>query len=173
MQGLRDFLGGFAGLFASSGVLWLLSLLAVALWALIFERYWYFTLVYPGAQEIALRRWKRYASAELRQARRARQLIVADVFAETHRAVGLIQALVPVILLLGLTGSIEGIMDTLQALSVDGAAGQQLVARGIAAAAVPGIAAGAMVLAALFFTRALRDRADVETRLLADRLRRG
>lgn len=173
MAAIRDFLSGFAGLFASSGVMWLLSLLAVALWALIFERYWYFYLVYPGTQEIALRRWKRYAGAELRQARRARQLIVTDVFAETHRAVGLIEALVPVILLLGLMGSIGGVIDTLQAMTVDGVAGQQLVARGIAAAAVPGIAAGAMVLAALFFTRTLRDRADVETRLLADRLRRG
>lgn len=173
MQALRDFLAGFAELFSSSGVLWLLALLAVALWALIFERYWYFYLVYPGELEIALRRWKRYSSIERRQARRARQLIVADVFADTHRAVGMIQTLVAVILLLGLVGSVEGVMSTLQALSIDGAAGQQLVARGIAAAAVPGISAGAMVLAALFFTRALRDRADVETRLLADRLRRG
>ena len=173
MQALADFFSGFGSLFAAGGVLWLLLLLAVGLWTLIIERYWYFFIVYPEQQEIALRRWKRYSTAERVAARRARKQIVAGVFAETHRSMNLIRSLVTVILLLGLAGAIGGIMHTLQGIPVGGAAGQQLVARGIAAAAVPAIAAGSLVLVALFFTRGLVERADVATRLLADRLRRG
>ena len=52
MQGLSDLFSGFAALFAAGGVLWLLLLLAVALWSLIAERYWYFFFVYPQVQEI-------------------------------------------------------------------------------------------------------------------------
>jgi hypothetical protein len=74
---------------------------------------------------------------------------------------------------LGVFGSVGGVMKVLDAESLGGAAGQQRVAGGIVSAAVPILAAGALVLVALFFTRALRDRADRETRLLADRLRRG
>ena len=44
---------------------------------------------------------------------------MTDVFAETHRAVGLIQTLVPVILLLGFAGSIEGMMDTRKSIRRD------------------------------------------------------
>ena len=173
MQGLSDLFSGFAGLFAAGGVLWLLLLLAVALWTLIAERYWYFLFVYPEVQEIALRRWKRYEKAELRAVRRARRQIVSSVFAETHRSVNAIQSLVTVMFLLGLTGSLYGVMNVLSAASLGGAAGQQHIAGGLVAAGVPLLAAGSLVLVALFFTRALRDRADRETRLLADRLRRG
>lgn len=167
------FFSGFGDLFAAGGVLWLLLLLAVLLWTLIVERYWYFYFDYPSAQEIALRRWKRYASGDIKSARRARGQIVADVFAETHRSVSFIETLIVVILLLGLYASLGGLMRVLDAFPVGGVAGQQLVAHGIVAAAVPAVASGALVVAALFFNRALRDRADVETRLLADRLRRG
>ncbi|HEX7965492.1 MAG TPA: MotA/TolQ/ExbB proton channel family protein [Gammaproteobacteria bacterium] len=173
MQALRDFLSGFAGLFAAGGILWLLLLLAVALWTLIVERYWYFFFVYPQAQEIALRRWKRYSGADLKSARRARKQIVASVFGETHRSVNFIQSLVAVMFLLGLFGSVGGLMRVLDAQTLGGAAGQQRVASALIGAAVPVLAAGALVLVALFFTRALRDRADRETRLLADKLRRG
>ncbi|HEY4126552.1 MAG TPA: MotA/TolQ/ExbB proton channel family protein [Gammaproteobacteria bacterium] len=173
MQALQDIFNGFTGLFAAGGVLWLLLLLAVALWSLIAERYWYFLFVYPAVQEIALRRWKRYEKAELRTIRRARKQIVANVFAETHRSVDFIQSLVGVMFLLGVFGSVGGVMKVLAAESLGGAAGQQRIAGGIVSAAVPILAAGALVLVALFFTRALRDRADRETRLLADKLRRG
>jgi|SRR5579859_6132910 len=173
MQALQDLFSGFTGLFAAGGILWLLLALAVTLWTLIAERYWYFLFIYPQAQEIALRRWKRYANAEMRAVRRARKQIVASVFAETHRSVDFIQSLVGVMFLLGLFGSVGGVMRVLDAVSLGGAAGQLRVADGIIRAAVPLLAAGALVLAALFFTRALRDRADRETRLLADRLRRG
>ena len=173
MQGLSDLFSGFAALFAAGGVLWLLLLLAVALWSLIAERYWYFFFVYPQAQEIALRRWKRYEKADLRTVRRARSQIIGSVFAETHRSVNFIQSLVGVMFLLGLFGSVGGVMRVLDAESLGGAAGQLRVADGLVRAAVPILASGSLVLVALFFTRALSDRADRETRLLADRLRRG
>ena len=170
---MQGFFAGFSDLFAAGGVLWLLFLLAVFLWTLIVERYWYFYFSYPAAQEIALRRWNRYAKSDIRTARRARRQIVEEVFSETHRSVGFIQTLVTVILLLGLFASVGGLMRVLDAVPVGGPAGQLLLARGIAAAAIPAIAAGCLVLVALFFTRALSERADVETRLFADKLRRG
>jgi biopolymer transport protein ExbB len=173
MQALQELFSGFTGLFAAGGILWLLLALAVMLWSLIAERYWYFLFVYPQVQEIALRRWKRYEKAEMRAVRRARKQIVASVFAETHRSVDFIQSLVLVMFLLGLFGSVGGVMRVLDAVSLGGAAGQLRVADGIISATVPLLAAGSLVLVALFFTRALRDRADRETRLLADRLRRG
>lgn len=173
MRGLQDFFASFSDLFAAGGVLWVLFLLAVFLWTLIIERYWYFFFAFPAAQEIALRRWKRYANADMRTVRRARRQIVEEVFAETHRSVNLIQTLVLVILLLGLLASVGGLMRVLEGLPLGGAAGQRLMASSIAAASIPAIAAGSLVLVALFFTRALSDKADVETRLFADRLRRG
>jgi biopolymer transport protein ExbB len=173
MQGLLDFFAGFGSLFSTGGLFWLLFLLAVFLWTLIIERFWYFYVVHPQVVEVAMRRWKRWATMEPKVARRARRQILAGVAAETHRAVSLIDSLVLVILLTGALAGVSGTIRVLRSLSLGGAAGEQLFARGLEGAAVPAITAGAVVLVALFVTKLLRDRADTETRLLADRLRRG
>lgn len=173
MSALTDFFGGFGSLFSTGGLFWLLFLLAVFLWTLIIERFWYFYVVHPQVVEVAMRRWKRWSAAQSAGARRARRQIVASVSAETHRAIGLIDSLVRVILLTGLLAAVSGVIRVLQSLSSPGAAGEQLFATGLERAAIPAITAGAVVLVALFVTKLLRDRADNETRLLADRLRRG
>ena len=173
MDSLREFLAGFGGLFASGGALWFVFLASILLWALVIERYWYFSIVHPEAVEIALRRWNRWAGAEPRVARRMRRLIVSAVAARARQSVSLIHSLLLVILLTGVLGAVGGVMRVLQALSLGGPAGQVLIERGIAAAAVPVVAAGAVALVTLFFSRGLEERALVEARLLADRLRRG
>ncbi|HEV2212020.1 MAG TPA: MotA/TolQ/ExbB proton channel family protein [Gammaproteobacteria bacterium] len=173
MSALRDFFGGFGDLFSTGALFWLLFLLAVFLWALIIERFWYFYGVHPGVVEVAMRRWKRWSGAKSALAQRARLQILANVSAETHRAISLIDNLVWVIMLTGLLAGVSGVMRVLQSLSSPGAAGEQLFAAGLDRAVIPAITAGAVVLVALFVTKLLRDRADNETRLLADRLRRG
>jgi len=173
MQSLLDFFAGFGSLFSTGGLFWLLLLLAVFLWTLIIERFWYFYVVHPQVVEVSLRRWKRWSGAEPRVARRARRQIMANVAAETHRAVSLIDSLVLVVLLSGALAGVSGTMRVLESVSLPGAAGERLFARGLEQAAIPAITAGAVVLVALFVTKLLRDRADAETRLLADRLRRG
>lgn len=164
---------GFGGLFAAGGALWFVFLTAVLLWALVIERYWYFAAVHPQVVEIASRRWKRWAGAEPRLAQRMRRHIVAGVEAQARQSVSLINSLLAVLLLTGLLGAVSGVMRVLQALPLGGFAAQVLIERGIAAAAVPAVAAGAVVLVTLFFSRTLEGRAVVEARLLADRLRRG
>jgi len=173
MQFLTDIVTGFGSLFAAGGALWFVFLTAVLLWALVIERYWYFAAVHPEAVEIALRRWKRWAGAEPRLARRMRRHIVAGVAAQARRSINLIHSLLAVVLLTGLLGAVSGVMRVLQALPLGGFAAQVLIERGIAAAAVPAVTAGAVVLVTLFFSRPLEERAGVEARLLADRLRRG
>lgn len=173
MQGLLDFFAGFGSLFSTGFLFWLLFLLAVLLWTLIIERFWYFFVVHPQVVEVAMRRWKRWSAMDPKVARRARRQIVAGVSAETHRAVSFIDSLVVVILLMGLLAAVSGSIRVLQAVSFNGAAGEQLFARGLERAAIPAITAGVVVVVALFVTKLLRDRAETETRLLADRLRRG
>jgi biopolymer transport protein ExbB len=172
MDFLRELLAGFGGLFATGGALWFVFLTAVLLWALVIERYWYFSFVHPEAVEIALRRWKRWAGAEPRIARRMRRLIVSTVATRARQSVSLIRSLLAVTLLTGVLGAVGGVMRVLQAMSLGGPAGQVLIERGIAAAAVPAVAAGTVALVTLFFSRGLEERAVLEARLLADRLRR-
>ena len=88
------------------------------------------------------------------------------------RYVTLIRSLVVVIFLLGLLGSIGGMIDVLDALTVSGDASTLALSRAIGTAAIPVVVALAVVITGIVFGQELKQRVDREARLLRDRLRR-
>lgn len=174
MSGLFALYDGFVRLFSGGAlVLTLIFLLAAALWTLIIERYWYFLFVHPDVLENALQIWNRRANGPVHLARRARRQILTDVSAQMSRYVTLIQSLVAVIFLLGLLGSVGGMIKVLDALTVSGDASTLALSRAIGTAAIPVVTALAVVITGVMFGQELRQRVIRETRLLRDKLRRG
>lgn len=173
MSWLFELYNGFAGLFSGGAVVMtLIFLLAAALWALIIERYWYFLFVHPDVLENVLRIWRRRASGPAFLARRARRHILTEVGAQMGQSVTLIRSLLAVIFLLGLLGSLTGLMQVLGAMTLTGSAGTRALAHGIAASAIPVVTALAVVATGVFFNQELAQRVVRETRLLRDQLRR-
>lgn len=170
MLWLEDFYAGLARLFGGSPSVWLIFLLAIAMWALVVERYWYFFLAHEDAASALQSRWRRWATTP-RLARRARRRLIRAAEADLHRAVDLIRHFIAVIFLLGLLGSVTGIMQVLNALSLD-SGGIHALARGIVAASLPAVVALAVVATGVYFGHALAERAATETQLLRDQLRR-
>lgn len=171
LTGLYD---GFARLFSGEALLLtLIFVLASVLWALIFERYWYFLFVHPDVLENALQVWNRRSKGPVYMARRARRHILLDVGVQMSRYVTLIQPLVIVIFLLGLLGSIGGMINVLDALTVSGDASTLALSRSIGTAAIPMVTALAVVVTGVVFGQELKQRVDREARLLRDKLRRG
>ncbi|HET7921325.1 MAG TPA: MotA/TolQ/ExbB proton channel family protein [Gammaproteobacteria bacterium] len=174
MQWLLDIYDGFARLFGTGAlVLTLIFVLAAALWTLIIERYWYFLFVHPDVLERVLAVWQRRASAPGFHLHRARHRVLSDVGVEMARSITLIRSLLTVILLLGLLGSLGGMMQVLDAMVLQGGAGTHELARGITAAAIPLVTALAVVVTGVLFSQELTQRVLRETRLLRDQLRRG
>ncbi|HEX5340140.1 MAG TPA: MotA/TolQ/ExbB proton channel family protein [Gammaproteobacteria bacterium] len=174
MSWLFDIYDGFARLFGGGAVvLTLIFLLAAALWALIIERYWYFLFVHPDVLENALSIWRRRASGPLFLAQRARRHILIDVGAQMAHSITLIRSLMSVIFLLGLLGSMSGVMQTLDALTFSGSDDTHALAYGIAAAAIPVVTALAVVITGVLFSQELAQRVQRESRLLRDQMRRG
>ncbi|MGH8371844.1 MAG: MotA/TolQ/ExbB proton channel family protein [Gammaproteobacteria bacterium] len=173
MNWLFELYDGFVRLFSGGAVvLTLIFLLAAALWALIIERYWYFLFVHPEVLEKALQIWRRRASGPVFLARRARRHILSEVGAQMARSVTLIRSLLAVIFLLGLLGSLTGLMQVLGALTLEGSAGTHALAHAIAAAAIPVVTALAVVVTGVLFSQELAQRVIRESRLLRDQLRR-
>jgi biopolymer transport protein ExbB len=173
MNWLFELYDGFVRLFGGGAlVLTLIFLLAATLWALIIERYWYFLFVHPEVLENALRIWRRRASGPAFLARRARRHILVEVGAQMAHSVTLIRSLLTVIFLLGLLGSLTGMIQVLDALTLEGSAGTHALAHGIAAAAIPVVTALAVIVTGILFSQELAQRVLRETRLLRDQLRR-
>lgn len=169
--GLYD---GFVRLFSGGAVvLTLIFLLAVILWALIIERYWYFLFIHPDVLDNSLQIWSRRANGPAHLARRTRRQILTDVGGQMSRYVTLIQSLVVVIFLLGLLGSVGGMMKVLDALTESGDATTLALSRAIGSAAIPVVTGLAVVVTGVLFGQELKQRVIRETRLLRDKLRRG
>lgn len=173
MSWLFELYDGFVRLFSGGTVvLTLIFILAATLWGLIIERYWYFLFVHPDVIENALRIWKRRAGGPLFVARRARHHLLMDVGARMSRFVTLIRSLLSVILLLGLVGSVGGLIQVLGAMTLEGSAGTNALSHAIAAAAIPIVTALAVALTGIAFSVELTQRVTRESRLLRDQLRR-
>ena len=171
MLWLEAFYAGFVNLFGGgNATVWLIFLLAIVLWAFIVERYWYFYLLHPQTEVNTLRRW-RYGVRNPLQGRRSRRRVLREMTVKTRRFIVLLRDLILVILLLGLLGSVTGLIRVLDTMAFLGPNDTTALARGISAAAIPSAAALAVVITGVYFVHALRIRAAREMRLFGDRLR--
>lgn len=164
---------GFVRLFSGGAfVLTLIFVLAAVLWSLLIERYWYFFFMHSDVLENTLSIWNRRASGPAFVARHARQHILTDAKAQMAHSVTMIHSLLVVIFLLGLLGSVSGLIQVLDGLTLSGSAGTHVLAHAIAAACIPIVTALAVVITGVFFSQELAQRVTRELRLLRDQLRR-
>ncbi len=96
--------------FESGGnVLWGILVVTILMWTLIIERAWYFLLDMPGRLAELERQWRDRSDRTSWFAHRIRDGMVSTVVIEANRNILLIKALMSVLPLLGLLGTVTGI----------------------------------------------------------------
>ena len=123
------------GFFKAGGpVLWSLLVVGVLLWTLILERLWFRWLDFP-------RRIQKYRQLQGAQ----RRLVRADLLLELQDALPLIRTLIALCPLVGLLGTVTGMIHLFDTLALNGTGNPRLMAAGVARATLPTLAG--MVLA--------------------------
>ena len=137
-------------------VLSVLMLVTFAMWLLIAERYWYFASVAQRAPG---------DHADTSSARRdaVRRCRLSEYRIENERRLGLIRALVKGSLLLGLLGTVVGMIEVFDALAATGSSDARVIAAGVSKATLPTMAGLVAALSGFYFSTDLRRR---ERRLL-------
>ena len=160
--------------FLDSGGLVLAVILAVTfiVWLLIIERYWYFTFQRRALSNDISKRWRARTDKRSRIARTIRACWLSQFRLRLEQRIGLIKALVSVSLLLGLLGTVTGMVGVFEGLSVSGAGGEaggiRVVADGVTRATIPAMAGMVAALSGLYFSVQLKRRAAHEVRKLSD-----
>jgi len=133
-------------------ILWLIMSLSLVLWLLIAERYIYLWFVYP-----------KQLSAHARH----KELKSMDSLSNNlNRFLLFIGALVQVLPLLGLLGTVRGMIEIFDVMAAFGNANTQGIAGGISVAMVTTMAGLLMALSGLYFDSDLRTRIASATELL-------
>jgi biopolymer transport protein ExbB len=162
---IRDFiaLGG--------NVLWAIMAVLFFMWTFILERLWYFYRVYPARKADILQRWEKRTDTGSWYARRIREGLVSETALGLRRNVGLIRVLIAICPLLGLLGTVTGMIAVFDVMAYSGGGNARAMAGGVSMATVPTMAGMVAALSGVYFGTWLDHKARVETEKLEDLLR--
>ena len=164
LESIRRFLG------MGGDVLMMLFVLTLLLWVLVIERYLYFFMEGPRLMKNTLAEWQQRSDRVSLRARRIRASMISEVSLNVQRGLPLIKTLIALCPLLGLLGTVVGMVQVFDVLAVTGTGSPRAMASGISKATIPTMAGMVAALSGLYFSALLEKRAKRMTRRIADAL---
>jgi biopolymer transport protein ExbB len=161
---IRDFLelGG--------DVLYAIMATLVLMWTFIMERLWYFYKVHPAEKRKIVETWEARADTTSWFAKRIREQLISQAAISLKQNVGLIKALIAVCPLLGLMGTVTGMITVFDVMTFSGSGNARAMAAGVSMATVPTMAGMVAALSGVYFGTWLEHKATTETEKLEDLL---
>ena len=142
----------------------------LAMWTLILERQWYFRVVYPGEARGVLDRWMARADRISWRAHQVRALMISETTIDLNRSIGMINTLVALCPLLGLLGTVTGMIEVFDVMAAAGNGNARAMASGVSKATIPTTAGMVAALSGLYFSVRLQRFARDESEKLADQM---
>jgi biopolymer transport protein ExbB len=140
----------------------------VLLWMLTIERFWYFRRVLPAEAKAALEKWKARPNKESWTSRQIRRAMLSRLNQGMTASLPLLRALVPLAPLLGLIGTVSGMLEVFDSMSLRGSADARSMASGVSHAMICTMTGLAVSISGLYPAFYFTARAQRETELLAD-----
>jgi len=164
LEAVRDFfeLGG--------QVLLLIGLLTLVMWTLILERLIYLWSVFPRHARRALALWEARAERRSWNAHRIRELLISKVAQGLERHLGLIRTCVALCPLMGLLGTVTGMVEVFEVMAISGSGNPRSMASGVSKATVPTMAGMVAALSGLGMIAYLQNTSARERELLGERM---
>ena len=149
IESIRDFmaLGG--------PVLKLIALTIFIMWVLIAERLMYFRTTMKIVSQGIRDEWETRPERRSWNAHQIREMMISQFRMTTNRNIAMIQTLVALCPLLGLLGTVTGMVSVFQVLAVSGSGNVRAMAAGVSQATVPTMAGMVGALSGVFFVTIL------------------
>lgn len=146
----------------------LIFLCGLVLWMLILERIWFFALVLPRESAAMLAAWNARPERKSWCARQIRQAMISRLNAAMTAGFPLLKTLVPLAPLLGLVGTVSGMLEVFDSMALRGSADARTMASGVSHAMICTMTGLAVSITGLYPVYYFQSRARRETELLAD-----
>jgi biopolymer transport protein ExbB len=140
------------------------------MWFLVIERSWYFKKVLPKHLEEAERTWRARSERSSWYAHQIRKALISRVSLGMTANLLLLKVLVPMAPLLGLVGTVMGMLNVFDSMAALGSADARSMATGVSEAMVCTLSGLLVSVTGLYPVHYFPRRARRETQLLADRL---
>jgi biopolymer transport protein ExbB len=150
-------------------VIWIFAS-GVLMWALILERYWYFARILPKHAAELQAKWQARSDHTSWCARQIRTAMISRLNGAMTTGFPVMQVLVPMSPLLGLIGTVSGMLEVFDSMALRGSADARAMASGVSEAMICTLTGLAVSITGLYPVYYFRSRTRLETELLADKL---
>jgi len=151
-------------------VLYWLALLMLVMWILIIERAIYFRTAHKKMVAEAMATWEARSERTSWDAHQIREALISRVRMSANSTMPMIKTLVALCPLLGLLGTVTGMIQIFDVMAISGTGNARSMADGVSKATVPTMAGMVGALSGVFASTILNSMAERESELLTDHL---
>ncbi|MDX2225196.1 MAG: MotA/TolQ/ExbB proton channel family protein [Rhodospirillaceae bacterium] len=151
-------------------VLYVIGLVTFFLWALIVERYLYFWFMHKRVCQKALDEWRARKDHTSWAAHKVRSKLVSDVRLSATAGLILISGAVAMCPLLGLLGTVTGMVEVFDVMAITGSSNPRAMASGVSRSTIPTMSGMVAALSGIYFQIQLKRKAQEEIKHFADQM---
>ena len=171
MQGLGSVFEVLLSFMDKGGdVLWLIAILLFVMWMLIFERVWYFKFGWKADVADVISRWESRPERKSWEAHQIREMLISRAKMQINQFLPVIKTLVALCPLLGLLGTVTGMIEVFNVMAVTGGGDAKSMAGGVQQATIPTMAGMVAALSGVFANTYVTRIAQRESEFLQDNL---
>ncbi len=164
LETIRDFmeLGG--------NVLFIIGFLTLFMWMLIIERLVYLRTGHKRLAMATQQIWEARDDHKSWNAHQIRSRMISQVSSQVERNIPIIQTCVALCPLLGLLGTVTGMVEVFEVMAISGSGNPRSMAGGVSKATIPTMAGMVAALSGVAMATYLQRKASRERELLADHM---
>ena len=158
--------------FAEQGgvIIWVLFIVCVLLWGLIVERFWFVHVSFVQRKKRILAQWNARADCYSWRAHKVREELLSQAKLELVSMLSTIRTLIMLCPLLGLLGTVTGMLSVFDVIAIAGTSDAQAMAQGVYRATLPTMAGLLGAISGLYFSTQLSSSAERKADQLSDSL---
>ncbi|WP_419147618.1 MotA/TolQ/ExbB proton channel family protein [Pseudoalteromonas 'SMAR'] len=164
INALREFLD------TGGQVLLVIGFVTFAMWLLILERFMYVFGRYRSYKKEVLNSWNSRSERNSWNAEQIRQAMISRVGINLNANLSYINVMVALCPLLGLLGTVTGMIEVFNVMAITGSGSARSMASGVSKATIPTMAGMVGALSGVFASTYLQRKAKREVELLEDKL---
>ena len=159
------------GFIATGGnVLYAVAFALLLMWIMMIERFWFLSSIYPTMKNDIVARWDARTDTTSWYAHRIRETWISEANELLEQRMFTIKTLVAMCPLIGLLGTVTGMIGVFETMAQQGTGNPRLMAAGISQATIPTMAGMVAALSGVFFSSRLDAQVKLAKAKLVDSL---
>ena len=155
---------------AGGSTLWAILAVTIFMWTMIFERLVFYRWIFPRRCETWISEWRNRSDHSSWRAHAIRRLLVSEAKTQLREGIPIIKILIAICPLLGLLGTVTGMIEVFNVMAVTGGGDAKSMAGGVSMATIPTMAGMVGAISGIFASNYLKAKVDRDLELLEDHL---